>query len=151
MTLNKVGDQFTLQIDQKKLDFKITSVQANGGFKAAPVTAKMIDAFGVTINEKIALEYKKAQSTSEKDSLSLTGIGLYDKVRMDVKLPFQLGDAADIKFKVESGVAGPPELSAPLAPGPTESQAQGSWRGHAGAGFVGTAPVPWPSLLPVLI
>jgi len=26
--------------------------------------------------------------------------------------------------------------------GPTESQAQGSWRGHAGAGFVGAAPVP---------
>jgi hypothetical protein len=35
--------------------------------------------------------------------------------------------------------------------GPTESQAHGSWYGHAGAGFVGTAPVPWPSLLPVLI
>jgi len=36
------------------------------------------------------------------------------------------------------------------APGPTESQAQGRGRGHAGAGFVGTALVPWPSLLPVL-
>jgi hypothetical protein len=34
--------------------------------------------------------------------------------------------------------------------GPTESQAQGRGRGHAGAGFVGTALVPWPSLLPVL-
>jgi len=35
-------------------------------------------------------------------------------------------------------------------PGPTESQAQGRGRGHAGAGFVGTALVPWPSLLTVL-
>ena len=39
----------------------------------------------------------------------------------------------------------------PAHAGPTESQAHGSWYGHAGAGFVGTAPVPWPSLLPVLI
>jgi hypothetical protein len=36
-------------------------------------------------------------------------------------------------------------------PGPTESQAQGSWRGHAGAGFVGAAPVRWPTPLPLLI
>jgi len=35
--------------------------------------------------------------------------------------------------------------------GPTESQAQGSWRGHAGAGFVGAAPVCWPTPLPLLI
>jgi len=42
-------------------------------------------------------------------------------------------------------------LSAATEPGPTESQAQGSWRGHAGAGFVGTALVPWPSPLPMLI
>jgi len=36
-------------------------------------------------------------------------------------------------------------------PGPTESPAQGCWCGHAGAGFVGTAPVCWPTLLPLLI
>jgi hypothetical protein len=38
-----------------------------------------------------------------------------------------------------------------LPPGPTESQAQGSWRGHAGAGFVGVASVRWPTPLPLLI
>lgn len=37
------------------------------------------------------------------------------------------------------------------APGPTESQAQGCWPVHAGAGFVGTALVPCPSIRPVLI
>lgn len=36
-------------------------------------------------------------------------------------------------------------------PGPSESQAQGSWCGHAGAGYVGTPLVPWPSFLPVPI
>jgi hypothetical protein len=36
------------------------------------------------------------------------------------------------------------------SPGPTESQAQGRWRLHVGAVFVGAARVPWPSLLPVL-
>jgi hypothetical protein len=44
----------------------------------------------------------------------------------------------------------PCQGSGPLE-GPTESQAQGSWRGHAGAGFVGAAPVLWPTPLPVLI
>jgi hypothetical protein len=36
-------------------------------------------------------------------------------------------------------------------PGPTESPSQGSWRGHVGAGFVGAAPVRWPTPLPLLI
>jgi hypothetical protein len=36
-------------------------------------------------------------------------------------------------------------------PGPTESLSQVGWCGHAGAGFVGTAPVRWPTPLPVLI
>jgi len=38
-----------------------------------------------------------------------------------------------------------------LGPGPTESPSQVSWCGHAGAGFVGTAPVRWPTPLPLLI
>ena len=42
-------------------------------------------------------------------------------------------------------------LMARSGTGPTESQARGSWCGHAGAGFVGTALVLWPSLLPVPI
>jgi hypothetical protein len=42
-------------------------------------------------------------------------------------------------------------LELPPGAGPTESQAQGSWRGHAGAGFVGAAPVRWPTPLPLLI
>jgi len=37
------------------------------------------------------------------------------------------------------------------APGPTESPSQIGWCGHAGAGFVGTAPVRWPTPLPLLI
>jgi lipopolysaccharide transport system ATP-binding protein len=36
-------------------------------------------------------------------------------------------------------------------PGPTESPSQVGWCGHAGAGFVGTAPVRWPTPLPLLI
>ncbi|MBM5818364.1 MAG: CBS domain-containing protein [Cyanobacteria bacterium K_Offshore_surface_m2_239] len=38
-----------------------------------------------------------------------------------------------------------------LSPGPTESPSQVGWCGHAGAGFVGTAPVRWPTPLPLLI
>ena len=37
------------------------------------------------------------------------------------------------------------------APGPTESPSQVGWCGHAGAGFVGTAPVRWPTPLPLLV
>lgn len=40
-------------------------------------------------------------------------------------------------------------LDGGAAPGPTESPAQSSWCGHAGAGFVGTAFVRWPTLLPL--
>jgi hypothetical protein len=35
--------------------------------------------------------------------------------------------------------------------GPIESPSQVGWCGHAGAGFVGTAPVRWPTPLPLLI
>jgi putative colanic acid biosynthesis acetyltransferase WcaF len=38
-----------------------------------------------------------------------------------------------------------------LTPGPTESLSRVGWCGHAGAGFVGTALVLWPTPLPLLI
>ena len=111
MALNKINDQFSLKIDQKTVDFKIISLEGSGGFKAAPVTAKTINAFGVSLDDKIEVAYKKAQKADEKDSLSLTGSGLYDKFRMNYTLPFQLGDEQDLKFKVEKGVTGTAELS----------------------------------------
>ena len=37
------------------------------------------------------------------------------------------------------------------ASGPTESPSRVGWCSHAGAGFVGTAPVRWPTPLPLLI
>jgi hypothetical protein len=51
---------------------------------------------------------------------------------------------------VTDGVVGD-ALDLPQTPGPTESLSRVGWCGHAGAGFVGTAPVRWPTPLPLLI
>jgi hypothetical protein len=110
-SLRKVGDQFTLKLDGKAVDFKVKTVEGSGGFKAIPVAAKTINAFGVSLDDKIEVAYKKAQKADEKDSLSLTGSGLYDNFRMNYTLPFQLGDEQDLKVKVENGVTGTAELS----------------------------------------
>jgi hypothetical protein len=79
-------------------------------------------------------------STSDDIVLGLNGSGTYTQIATTL--------STDIPG---ASLSNPWILKSGATPGPTESQAQGSWRGHAGAGFVGTAPVPWPSLLPVLI
>jgi hypothetical protein len=115
-SLNRINDRFTLELDGKEVAFKVTTVEGSGGFKAARVMANNpINAFGVSIDDKIVVEYKKAQKSEDKDSLVLTGSGLYDQIRMDFRLPFQLGDAEDLQVKVETSTPLAPELSISVA------------------------------------
>jgi hypothetical protein len=57
-----------------------------------------------------------------------------------------------VLLRVDRGVD-PEQPSAQADPeaGPIEIPSQGGWCGHAGACFVGTAPVRWPTPLPLLI
>ena len=64
----------------------------------------------------------------------------------------RLDSDADLLITVPDGwLAGHDRLPPGAGSGPTESPSRVGWCGHAGAGFVGTAPVRWPTPLPLLI